>query len=232
MFVSSRRGSPQRGNGKSRKEREDKIAQAKKTLDDYKAGIAEREAKLDKEQADRIAAADKAVKEFEASIPQKVSEWAKANSTDSSWEVINPIGFNTSNGSKLELENDSSLFASGKNGISNYRIFATTAIDNITGVRIEAIPDQRLPKGGPGRAGDGNFVLTEFDVHASAVQKKEDWNVVKLWTFDNGADGWENQTKPNSPWIKVSLRLIAKAMTRRYCSIECTSRNLYGGSKG
>ena len=190
---------------KAEKEREDKIAQAKKTLDDYKAGIAEREAKLDKEQADRIAAADKAVKEFEASIPQKVSEWAKANSTDSSWEVINPIGFNTSNGSKLELENDSSLFASGKNGISNYRIFATTAIDNITGVRIEAIPDQRLPKGGPGRAGDGNFVLTEFDVHASAVQKKEDWNVVKLWTFDNGADGWE---KPNQAELAVDKGVL------------------------
>ena len=28
----------------------------------------------------------------------------------------------------------------------------------------------------PGRAsGDGNFVLTEFEIHGSAVQKKEDW---------------------------------------------------------
>ena len=144
-----------------------------------------------------------------------MSEWAKANSTDSSWEVINPIGFNTSNGSKLELENDSSLFASGKNGISNYRIFATTAIDNITGVRIKPFLIKGFPKADQEEQGDGNFVLTEFDVHASAVQKKEDWNVVKLWTFDNDADGWENQTKPNSPWIKVSLRLIAKAMTRR-----------------
>ena len=102
---------------KAEKAREAKIVQAKKSLDDYKAGIAEREAKLNKEQADRIAAADKSVKDFEATIPQKVSEWAKANSTDSSWEVVNPIGFNTSNGSKLELENDSSLFASGKNGV-------------------------------------------------------------------------------------------------------------------
>ena len=134
-------------------------------------------------------------------IPQKVSEWAKANSSESAWEVINPIGFNSTNGSKLELENDSSLFASGKNGIGNYRIYATTAIDNITGVRIETIPDQRLPKGGPGRSGsDGNFVLTEFEVHGSGVQKKEDWKVVKLWTFDNGADGWE---KPNQAEIAV-----------------------------
>ena len=186
---------------KAEKQRETKITQAKKSLTDYQAGIAEREAKLNKEQADKVAAAEKGVKEFEKMIPQKVSEWANANSSESAWEVINPIGFNSTNGSKLELENDSSLFASGKNGIGNYRIYATTAIDNITGVRIETIPDQRLPKGGPGRSGsDGNFVLTEFEVHGSGVQKKEDWKVVKLWTFDNGADGWE---KPNQAEIAV-----------------------------
>tara|TARA_B100001094_G_scaffold229501_1_gene224120 strand:- start:27 stop:1802 length:1776 start_codon:yes stop_codon:yes gene_type:complete len=186
---------------KAEKQRETKIAEAKKSLTDYQAGIAEREAKLNKEQADRVSAADKAVKEFEASIPQKVSEWAKANSSESKWEVINPIGFNSTNGSKLELENDSSLFASGKNGVGNYRVYATTAIDNITGVRIETIPDQRLTKGGPGRAEDGNFVLTEFEVHGSSVQKKEDWKVVKLWKFDNGADGWG---KPNQAEISVN----------------------------
>ena len=186
---------------KAEKQRETKIAEAKKSLTDYQAGIAEREAKLNKEQADRISNADKAVKEFEASIPQKVSEWAIANSSESKWEVINPIGFNSTNGSKLELENDSSLFASGKNGIGNYRVYATTAIDHITGVRIETIPDQRLTKGGPGRAEDGNFVLTEFEVHGSHVQKKEDWNVVKLWKFDNGTDGWE---KPNQAEISVN----------------------------
>ena len=191
---------------KATKKREDAIATAKSALTKYREEMAAREEKLNKEQADKVAAAEKAVKEFEEMIPQKVSEWAKASSTDSSWELINPIGFNSTNGSKLELENDSSLFASGKNGIGNYRIFATTETQNITGVRIEAIPDSRLPKGGPGRAsGDGNFVLTEFEIHGSAVQKKEDWNVVKLWTFDQNADGWE---KPNQAEIAVEKGVL------------------------
>ena len=191
---------------KATKKRDDAIAAAKSALTKYREEMAAREEKLNKEQADRIAAADKAVKDFEQTIPQKVSEWAKANSTDSSWEVINPIGFNSTNGSKLELENDSSIFASGQNGIGNYRIYATTETQNITGVRIEAIPDSRLPKGGPGRAGgDGNFVLTEFEIHGSAVQKKEDWNVVKLWTFDENADGWE---KPNQAEITVEKGVL------------------------
>jgi len=191
---------------KATKERDDAIAAAKSALTKYREEMAAREEKLNKEQAERVAAADKAVKDFEQTIPQKVSAWAKASSTDSSWEVINPIGFNSTNGSKLELENDSSIFASGKNGIGNYRIFATTATQNITGVRIEAIPDSRLPKGGPGRAGsDGNFVLTEFEIHGSAVQKKEDWKVIKLWTFDQSTDGWE---KPNQAEVSVEKGVL------------------------
>ena len=60
-----------------------------------------------------------------------------------------------------------------------------------------------MPKGGPGRS--GNFVLTEFELHGSAVQKKEDWKVVKLWTFDQSADGWE---KPNQAEIGVDKGVL------------------------
>ena len=197
-MVNERESNLKAETDKATKKREEAIATAKSALAKYREEMAVREEKLNKEQAERIAAAEKAIKDFEQTIPEKVSAWAKASSTDSSWEVINPIGFNSTSGSKLELENDSSLFASGKNGVGNYRIFATTEIENITGVRIEAIPDSRLPKGGPGRS--GNFVLTEFELHGSAVQKKEDWEVVKLWTFDQSADGWE---KPNQAEIGV-----------------------------
>ena len=202
-MVNERESNLKAETDKATKKRDEAIAAAKSALTKYREEMAAREEKLNKEQAERIATAEKAIKVFEETVPQKVSAWAKASSTDSSWEVINPIGFNATNGSKLELENDSSLFASGKNGIGNYRIFATTGIQNITGVRIEAIPDSRLPKGGPGRS--GNFVLTEFELHGSAVQKKEDWKVVKLWTFDQSADGWE---KPNQAEIGVDKGVL------------------------
>jgi hypothetical protein len=39
---------------------------------------------------------------------------------------------------------------------------------NITALRLEALPDDRLPNHGPGLAPDGNFVLTEFDVSATS----------------------------------------------------------------
>jgi hypothetical protein len=44
---------------------------------------------------------------------------------------------------------------------------ANTNLKGITAVRLEALPDPSYPQGGPGRAPDGNFVLTEFEVKAA-----------------------------------------------------------------
>ena len=42
--------------------------------------------------------------------------------------------------------------------------------ENLTGIRIEAIPDKRFPSDGSGRAGSGNFVLSELEVTAGPVK--------------------------------------------------------------
>ena len=189
------------------------IATAKDALKQYQAGVAEREAKLDREQAARIAAAEKTLKEFEDALPGKIAEWSKANSDDSAWQVITPIAFNATSGSRLELENDSSIYASGKNARGKYHVFGTTEMKNITGIRIEALPDDRLPKKGPGRAdGDGNFVLTEFDVFSTPTPANEDWKAVKIWTFDKPGDaqGWGRANQLDLNVEKGSLKLVSK----------------------
>ena len=50
-----------------------------------------------------------------------------------------------------------------------YTIEAMTTLTGITGFRLEALFDTSLPLGGPGRANNGNFVLTEFTVDAAPV---------------------------------------------------------------
>ena len=49
-----------------------------------------------------------------------------------------------------------------------YTVVAETGLRGITGIRLEALADDRFPAGGPGRARDGNFVLTEFEVTAAS----------------------------------------------------------------
>jgi hypothetical protein len=49
-----------------------------------------------------------------------------------------------------------------------YTITARTELKAITGFRIEALADPALPQGGPGTAPDGNFLLSELRVVATA----------------------------------------------------------------
>ena len=69
---------------------------------------------------------------------------------------------------KFENQKDGSIFVGGRSAKGSYIINSTTNKDLLTGIRIEAMEDNRLPRKGPGRApNDGNFVLSELEVLAS-----------------------------------------------------------------
>lgn len=48
-------------------------------------------------------------------------------------------------------------------------IHLRTTERSLASLRLEAIPDKRLPAGGPGRARNGNFVLSEIEVYAKPI---------------------------------------------------------------
>ena len=45
-----------------------------------------------------------------------------------------------------------------------YTLSARVPLKEITAIRLEALPDPRLANNGPGRASDGNFILSGFKV--------------------------------------------------------------------
>jgi len=67
-----------------------------------------------------------------------------------------------------------------KNGVVT--IVAETDLTDISGLRLEALSDPSLPVGGPGRAGDGNFVLNELEVSAAPKATPDQAKPVKLAT--------------------------------------------------
>ena len=85
------------------------------------------------------------------------------------WRVVGPTQAASRAGATLEPQPDGSLFVSGKAGDETTTL--TFPIDRlaVTGLRLEAIPDARLPNGGAGRAPDGNFVVTEFTLDVAPV---------------------------------------------------------------
>ncbi len=72
------------------------------------------------------------------------------------------------------LADDSILAAGRPADVDTYTLTAESELLNITALRLEAIADTRLPNGGPGRAGDGSFLLTDFRVTATPRGKPDE----------------------------------------------------------
>ena len=83
------------------------------------------------------------------------------------WTELDPQAFFGAVGTKFEKLPDHSLLATGSSPpVSTYSVTVKTPLSGITGFRLETIADPNLPRNGPGRAPNGNFVLTSFGVDA------------------------------------------------------------------
>ena len=92
---------------------------------------------------------------------------------DAKWKPLKPSKVASAQKSKLAVQADGSVLASGKAPEKDtYTVTITNALKAITGLRVEALPDDSLPAKGPGRGANGNFVLTEVAVKVQAGKAK------------------------------------------------------------
>ncbi len=95
---------------------------------------------------------------------------ATSGDVTANWIVLDLASASSANGQTLTEQPDFSLLASGTNpGIDTVTVTALTSLTGITGIRLEMLTDASLPGGGPGRAFNGNFVLTGLSVSITAV---------------------------------------------------------------
>ncbi len=79
------------------------------------------------------------------------------------WVTLKPASYFGAVGTKFTALTDDSLLATASSPpTSEYTINARTDLKGTTGFRLEALTDPNLPNYGPGRAENGNFVLTHF----------------------------------------------------------------------
>ncbi len=103
------------------------------------------------------------LRNYEKQLNDKQPAWETKMAKMAQWHVLEPQELNATGGSTLKKLEDNSVLASGKNPTPEiYEFTATTDLMGISGVRLEVLPDSSLPKKGPGRADNGNFVLNEF----------------------------------------------------------------------
>ena len=129
------------------------------------------------EQAQKRDAFNQELKEYEKQLNDSSPEFQKRQAdwerdvlaAEKQWRPLHPAKLVSTDGTTLTAAADNSVLASGKNPDSDsYILEAAAPLQEITGIRIEALPDPSLPGGGPGRDYYGNFVVRNVEVEAGA----------------------------------------------------------------
>jgi hypothetical protein len=104
------------------------------------------------------------------------------------WTTLDPNEIKSISGATLTKQSDQSVLASGANPEAEIYVITTkTKLKNITALRLEAMTDASLPKGGPGRDPYGNFLLTGIEVEATPANGKPQLIAFKSASVDNQA---------------------------------------------
>jgi hypothetical protein len=154
-------------------------------------------------------------RDFDGSHPEIADAFAAwqreqraALAADALWTRQKPARVESTGGATLKIRDDLSVIASDKNPDKDtYTLQFTNDVSGVLGLRIEALPDDALPSKGPGRSGNGNFVLTEvvarvetagatpralaFDSARASYEQTSfvDDNPYKLWSAASAIDG-------------------------------------------
>jgi hypothetical protein len=99
--------------------------------------------------------------------------WEESASRQVKWQVLDPTELQSMGGATLTKLPDKSIRADGTNPPQEtYTVASTVDLASVTGVRLEALPDDGLAGRGPGRSVNGNVVLTEVAVHVGGEPVK------------------------------------------------------------
>jgi hypothetical protein len=122
---------------------------------------------------------------YETELDKKQAQWEGAQGA-TAWTPLVPVDSKSTTGATFAVEPDGSILVEGNNAAGMYTIVAATDLVGITGIRLEALADPKLPAHGPGRAENGNFVLSELQV--TAAPKSDPSKVVPVALQNASAD--------------------------------------------
>ncbi|HJT34277.1 MAG TPA: DUF1549 domain-containing protein, partial [Pirellulales bacterium] len=116
------------------------------------------------------------------------------------WTTLAVQASGSPGGATFKTLDDGSILASGTNPEKDiYTLSAPLTLSGVTALRIEVLPDDSLPAHGPGRAGNGNFVLHEVEVLVNDAPVR--WSAV---TASHSQEGWPAagaaDEKPDTGW--------------------------------
>jgi hypothetical protein len=103
-----------------------------------------------------------ALAEYEKALPAKQAAWEKTAGGPVAWTPLEPGEMKSAAGATFTKRDDKSVVVGGPLAKDVYTITAATDLAGITGIKLEALPDDTLSAKGPGRAQNGNVVVSEL----------------------------------------------------------------------
>jgi len=170
-------------------------------------------------------------------LPQRLAEWEADKSQTAPgrfvWFVPRIRNMKSAGGATLQMQTDGSVLVTGKNPDKETLTFEVeTHLPEVRSLRVEALRDSRLVRGGPGRASNGNFALSDLSV--TILPKKAGGKEVKV-RLVRPRSTFEQQGLPVSAAIDsdpVSAWAIDPRMGEDHAAVFDLEQPVTGGSQG
>jgi len=141
------------------------------------------------------------------------------------WIPLTPDSLQALSGTQLKTRADGAILATGPNpATETYTLSFSKLPAAVTAFRIEVLPDDSLPQKGPGRAGNGNFVLSELTAKvrtAAGEQSVSLQNATATYEQTGAAVG-----NPYGRWaVAAAIDADAKGRTWGWAVMEQVGRS-------
>lgn len=132
----------------------------------------------DENQEAALAALDRRIAQTKSILDTPTNELAAAQveweKTQVVWTSVKPDSMVSEGGATFTLKEDSSVLVGGISPAKDTYIITLNEVPSgVTAFRLEVLPDDSLPKKGPGRAKNGNFVLSEISMRLKSATGEE-----------------------------------------------------------
>jgi hypothetical protein len=157
------------------------------------------------------------------------TEWIRRQT---GWTVLKPDQLITESGATLTMSDDGSVLATGTASPHDVYTLRLNAVPSgVTAFRLEVLPHDSLPKKGPGRAENGNFVLTEFQVTQTAAEQTSGDKKIATENAAPESDGVQFR-HASATFEQASENPAADVTKGIYSVFKSIDRDATGGTRG
>ena len=173
---------------------------------------------------DRLKAAQAKLADYDRKGVGGQREWEaaflKREPSGEVWRQLDPAEFSTRGKADIRKLEDKSLLVGPRHPQHDvYSVKAVSGLKLVTAVRLDVLTHESLPKNGPGLAGNGNFVMTGFElkaggksvklVRAVADHTQPNFDPMKLldgdkttgWAINVGKGSKKKMNEPHWAWF-------------------------------